>query len=154
MFSVLFYQLNIYQENSEGFYHINNLKYKSMTSMHYIRKLQFLWMHRSSSAHWCFMKLLCKIHSHFLWLSGLRVVKSLWFCNSPLSLWEWPTQSQFYRLFQTCIALLSSSQFLPVCQYELRSCAYSPVVPVKVIYYIQQVSYQITFKETAHIACQ
>lgn len=42
----------------------------------------------------------------------------------------------------------------PVCQYESRSCADGPIVAVKMIYYIQRVSYQITCKETAHVACQ
>lgn len=41
----------------------------------FIWKLQFPWMHRGNSAHWCCMKPLCKIHSHFLQVSVLRVVK-------------------------------------------------------------------------------
>lgn len=99
------------------------------------------------------MKPLCKIHSHFLWLSVLRVVRF----HDPVILPLVLGAAHPITFLQTAPDSCCLAQFFsisPICQYELQSCAAGPIVAVKMIYYIQWVSYQVTCRETAHIACQ
>lgn len=148
--AVFLYIDNIYTGNGGG--PVNN-EYNLLPAWLFIRKPEFPWMHRSSSAHWCRMKPLGKIHSHFLRLSGSRVVRVHDPVIPPLALGA----AHPITLLQTAPDSCCSAQFFsisPVCQYELRSCADGPIVAVKMIYYIQRVSYRITCMETAHIACQ
>lgn len=112
-------------------------------------------MHRDSSAHWCCMKPLCKIHSHFLQVSASRVVKVHDPVIPPLAHGEAHTITLLQTAPDSC-CLLQLFSISPICQYELRSCAHGPIVAVKMIYYLQLVSYQITCRETVpikHRAC-